>query len=70
VKLEGSNNGVDWVSQETLFNQVALTAGSINTATASSTAKLAAFVRFAVTMTGTNPVALVQLTACGHDRTG
>ncbi len=67
IKLEGSNNGVDWVLIETLVNAASLTAAQVNSALATSTATLPAFVRFAITMGGTTPSAEVQIIACGRD---
>lgn len=69
VVLEGSNNGVDWVAQDTLFNAAALTAGQVNTAVSLGFplgSYVQAFARLKVTMAGTNPSAQVQLFACGR----
>ncbi|MBI5513298.1 MAG: hypothetical protein HY909_05985 [Deltaproteobacteria bacterium] len=71
ITLWGSNNGVDWISRETLVNAVGLTIGVLNTAAASSTTRLMAYNRIGVSMSGPGgPTADIEVIVCGRDNVG
>ncbi len=69
IELEGSNNGQDWQSLVPLVSAEPLVAGNVNTGRGNSDKDLPAFVRLAITMGGTSPVAEVEIVACGRDST-
>jgi hypothetical protein len=71
ITLYGSNNGVDWISREVLVNATALTAGQLNTAAATSSTRIMAFSRIAVSMAGSGgPTADIEVIVCGRDSVG
>jgi hypothetical protein len=67
VKLEGSNNGTDWVELQTPINDVSLNVGGVSTGFGSTSVNLPAFVRLNTVLGGTAPVGDITLIVCGRD---
>jgi len=66
VALWGSNDGANWVTVSTLVNAADISSSPYESLTDTTGTTLPAFLKFVISLGGTNPTAFVSLSVCGR----